>query len=116
MDDRIIGWRMTATSDDWWYTSAPRIGEGAEVSVYPGVTVGNEAVEAELRYRISILEALWEQERQSNTILLARIAGLEDDCNEQMETLFGEFDSTGKAFVPPYPDNPLTKERKARGK
>jgi hypothetical protein len=62
---------------------------------------------------IARLRAAYEQERQRNAILLARIAGLEDDCNEYAEIVWSEFDTKGGAFVPPYPDNPLTKERKA---
>ncbi len=48
-------------------------------------------------------------------ILRTRIAGLEDDCNEYAETIWSDHDTTGGDFVPPYPDNPLTKERRAKG-
>lgn len=52
--------------------------------------------------------------QQENAILRTRIAGLEDDCNEYAETVWSEFDTKGGDFVPPYPDNPLTKERKGQ--
>ena len=52
--------------------------------------------------------------QQENAILRTRIAGLEDDCNDYAETVWSEFDTKGGDFIPPYPDNPLTKERKAK--
>lgn len=40
-----------------------------------------------------------------------RINQLEDECNEHAENFWGNCGTTS-VFVPPYPDNPLTKERK----
>lgn len=77
-----------------------------------------EAVELQIATvgRLATLELQYERLRQENAILRTHIAGLEDDCNEYAEIVWSEFDTKGGDFVPPYPDNPLTKERKAHGR
>ena len=44
-----------------------------------------------------------------------RITQLEDECNKYAEDFWGNCGTTS-VFVPPYPDNPLTKERRERTK